>query len=202
MVVNVNGIISQLGGSVRLSILLIFAVPNVLFALALWIMFAQTRRDRTKFGMGGYTLARVMMVLKFVVACLVLAIGLIISVYFVVVGASSAKFTSSFIQGLIMLIIMIVVAIFTIMYYVQGIFSLKCLKVNVRSGIDIGRVPTYIGIISLLLALVCAGGLFPLAPDDYLGLAAGGSQVLYFFFSGIWVLVYHKVVRRAVAKQA
>ena len=40
MAVNVNGIIQQLGTSVQLSILLIFAVPNVLFALALWIMLS------------------------------------------------------------------------------------------------------------------------------------------------------------------
>ena len=178
MAVNVNGIIQQLGTSVQLSILLIFAVPNVLFALALWIMLIQTKRDRSKFGLGGYTLARVMMVLKFVVACLVLAVGLIISVYFVVVGASSARFTSSFIQGLIMLIVMIFIAIFTIMYYIQWMYTLKCVKVNVRSGSDIGRVPTYVGILSIILAVFFALMLLPLAPNDYLGLAAGGTKAL------------------------
>ena len=191
MAVNVNGIIQQLGTSVQLSILLIFAVPNALFALALWIMLIQTKRDRSKFGLGGYTLARVMMVLKFVVACLVLAVGLIISVYFVVVGASSARFTSSFIQGLIMLIIMIFIAIFTIMYYIQWMYTLKCVKVNVRSGSDIGRVPTYVGILSIILAVFFALMLLPLAPNDYLGLAAGGTKALYFLVSGIWLLKYH-----------
>ena len=184
MAVNVNGIIQQLGTSVQLSILLIFAVPNVLFALALWIMLIQTKRDRSKFGLGGYTLARVMMVLKFVVACLVLAVGLIISVYFVVVGASSARFTSSFIQGLIMLIVMIFIAIFTIMYYIQWMYTLKCVKVNVRSGSDIGRVPTYVGILSVILAVFFALMLLPLAPNDYLGLAAGGTKALYFLVYG------------------
>ena len=202
MAVNVNGIIQQLGTSVQLSILLIFAVPNVLFALALWIMLIQTKRDRSKFGLGGYTLARVMMVLKFVVACLVLAVGLIISVYFVVVGASSARFTSSFIQGLIMLIVMIFIAIFTIMYYIQWMYTLKCVKVNVRSGSDIGRVPTYVGILSVILAVFFALMLLPLAPNDYLGLAAGGTKALYFLVSGIWLLKYHRVVRRAAAFRA
>ena len=202
MAVNVNGIIQQLGTSVQLSILLIFAVPNALFALALWIMLIQTKRDRSKFGLGGYTLARVMMVLKFVVACLVLAVGLIISVYFVVVGASSARFTSSFIQGLIMLIIMIFIAIFTIMYYIQWMYTLKCVKVNVRSGSDIGRVPTYVGILSIILAVFFALMLLPLAPNDYLGLAAGGTKTLYFLVSGIWLLRYHRVVRRAAAFRA
>lgn len=196
MVTNVTGIIQQLGTSVQLAILLIIAVPNVLFALGLWLMFFQTKRKRAKFGMGGYTLARVMMILKFIVACLVLAIGLIISVYFVVVGASSAKFTSSFIQGLIMLIVMIVVAIFTIMYYVQWIFTFKCTKVNVRSGSDIGRVPVYIGIISILVALISAAGILPLAANDYVGIGAGAASALYFLVSGIWALIYHGYVKR------
>jgi len=196
MVTNVTGIVQQLGTSVQLAFLLILAVPNVLFALALWIMFIQTKRSRTKFGMGGYTLARVMMVLKFIVGCLILAIGLIISVYFVVVGASSAKFTSSFIQGLIMLIVMIVVAIFTIMYYVQWMFTLKCAKVNVRSGSDIGRVPVYVGVISIIMALLNAASIVPLAANDYIGIGAGASSALFFLFSGLWILVYHGYVKR------
>ena len=147
------------------------------------------------------------MVLKFVVACLVLAVGLIISVYFVVVGASSARFTSSFIQGLIMLIVMIFIAIFTIMYYIQWMYTLKCVKVNVRSGSDIGRVPTYVGILSVILAVFILAVFFalmllPLAPNDYLGLAAGGTKALYFLVSGIWLLKYHRVVRRAAAFRA
>lgn len=202
LVTNVTGIVRQLGTSVQLGFLLVLAVPNVLYALALWIMFFQTKRSRTKFGMGGYTLARVMMVLKFIVGCLVLAIGLIISVYFVVVGASSAKFTSSFIQGLIMLIVMIVVAIFTIMYYVQWIFTLKCAKVNVKAGLDIGRAPVYIGVISILMALGQATAVLPLAPNDYVGIGAGASTALFFLVSGIWVLVYHAYVKRPLAKRS
>lgn len=197
MAVNVNGIITQLGRSVQLGLLLVFLVPNALYALGLWIMFFQTKRGRVRCGKGGYTLARVMMVLKFIVACLVVAVGLVISVYFVVVGASSAQFTSSFIQGLIMLIVMILAAILTVMYYIQWIFVLKCAKANVHYGQDVGRAPAYVGIISIILAVIAGLLLVPLARDDYLGLAARGSAALYFLISGIWTLVYRAIVKRA-----
>ena len=49
-------------------------------------------------------------------------------------------------------------------------YTLKCVKVNVRSGSDIGRVPTYVGILSIILAVFFALMLLPLAPNDYLGL--------------------------------
>lgn len=195
--VNVNSIFRQLGSGMQLGILLIFLVPNTLYALALWIMFFQTRRGRGRFGMGGYTMARVMMTLKFIVACLVLAVGLVISVYFVVVGASSAKFTSSFIQGLIMLIVMILLAVLVIMYYVQWMYILKCAKFNVRAGQDIGKLPGYAGVISIVIALIAAALMVPLAADDYLGIAARGSAALYFLFSGLWIFVYRGKVKRA-----
>ena len=199
MITRIGDIIKSLGTSVQLSILLIIAVPNLFFALAQWIMFAQTKRKRTKFGMGGYTLARVMMILKLIVACLILAIGLIISVYFVVAGSRGTELSSNFIQGLIMLVTMIVVAIFTIMYYAQWIFTLKCMKVNVRSGVDIGRTPVYLGIISIIVALGAAGVTLPLPSNDFIGIGAGVSTAAYFLFSGLWVLIYHGFVKRASA---
>ena len=109
MIVNVQGIVAQLGQTVELGIVVVVLVPNVLFCLGLWLMFFRTDTKRRQFAMGGYTLARVMMVLKFIIACLVLAIGLVIAVYFVVVSAqgSSSAVDSSLVQGIIVLIVMI-----------------------------------------------------------------------------------------------
>ena len=98
-----------------------------------------------------------------------------------------------------MLVTMIVVAIFTIMYYAQWIFTLKCMKVNVRSGVDIGRTPVYLGIISIIVALGAAGVTLPLPSNDFIGIGAGVSTAAYFLFSGLWVLIYHGFVKRASA---
>ncbi len=198
MVVNVQGIIAQLGKTVELGIAVVFLVPNVLYCLALWLMFFRTDTKRRQFPMGGYTLARVMMVFKFLIACLVLAVGLVISVYFVVVGAQrkSGTVDSSLIQGVILLIVMIVVSVFVVMYYIQWMFCLKVVKDNAKKGTDPGRMPGFVVFLSVLCAAGCVALMIPMAPNDYIGLAARGAAAAYFLISGLWVLIYKIKVKR------
>ncbi len=197
MIVNVYGIIEQFGQNVKLGILLVFLIPNALYCLALWLMFFQTNTRRRQFPMGSYTLARVMWVFKFILACAVLGVGLVISLYFVVVGASSAQFTSSFIEGLLMLVLMIVITLFVIMYYIQWMFCFKVVKLNSKTGADLGKMPGYVAFISIVAALLCVALMVPMAPNDYIGLIARGSSAGYFLFSGLWVFIYKIRVRRS-----
>ena len=198
LVVGIQGIISQYGQSVELGIAVVFLVPNILYCLALWLMFFRTDTKRRQFPMGGYTMARVMMILKFLIACLVLAIGLVISVYFVVVGAQrkSGSIDSSLIQGVILLILMIVVSIFVVMYYIQWMFCLKVVRDNAKKGTDPGRMPGFVVFLSILCTVVCVLLMLPMAPNDYVGLAARGSAAAYFLISGLWVLIYKIKVKR------
>ncbi len=198
MVVNVQGIVAQLGNMVELGIAIVFLVPNVLYCLALWLMFFRTDTKRRQFPMGGYTLAKVMMVFKFLIACLVLAIGLVISVYFVVVGAQrkSGSVDSSLIQGVILLIVMIVLSVFVVMYYIQWMFCLKVVKDNAKKGTDPGRMPGFVVFLSILCAGACVALMIPMAPNDYIGLASRGAAAAYFLISGLWVLIYKIKVKR------
>ncbi len=196
MVVNVRSIVASLGQTVELGIAIVFLVPNVLYCLALWLMFFRTDTKRRQFPMGGYTLARVMMILKFLIACLVLAVGLVISVYFVVVGAQKKSGDSSLIQGVILLIVMIVVSIFVVMYYIQWMFCLKVVRDNAKKGTDPGRMPGFVVFLSLLCTAACVALMIPMASNDYIGLAARGAAALYFLTSGLWVLIYKIKVKR------
>ena len=198
MVVNVQSIVAQLGATVELGIVVVVLVPNVLFCLGLWLMFFRTDTKRRQFPMGGYTLARVMMILKFIIACLVLAIGLVIAVYFVVVSAqgSSSSIDSSLVQGIIVLIVMIILSVFVVMYYIQWMFCLKVVKVNAKTGADPGRMPGFLVFLSLLCVAACVLMMIPMASNDYVGLAARGAAAGYFFFSGLWVLIYKLMVKR------
>lgn len=198
MVVNVQGIVTQLGMTVELGIVVVVLVPNILFCLGLWLMFFRTDTKRRQFPMGGYTLARVMMVLKFIIACLVLAIGLVIAVYFVVVSAqgSSSTVDSSLVQGIIVLIVMIILSVFVVMYYIQWMFCLKVVKVNSKTGADPGKMPGFLVFLSLLCVAACVLLMIPMAPNDYIGLAARSAAAAYFLFSGLWVLIYKIKVKR------
>ena len=198
MITNIRSIVSSLGQSVELGIAIVFLVPNVLYCLALWLMFFRTDTKRRQFPMGGYTMARVMMILKFLIACLVLAVGLVISVYFVVVGAQkkSGTIDSSLIQGVILLIVMIVVSIFVVMYYIQWMFCLKVVRDNAKKGTDPGRMPGFVVFLSLLCTGVCIALMIPMASNDYVGLAARAAAAAYFLTSGLWVMLYKIKVKR------
>ena len=199
MVVNVQDIVKQLGKTVELIIAVVFLVPNVLYCVALWLMFFRTDTKRRQFPMGGYTLARIMMILKFLIACLVLAVGLVISVYFVVVGAQrkSGSIDSSLIQGVILLIVMIVLSVFVVMYYIQWMFCLKVVCDNAKKGTDPGRMPGFLVVISLMCTAICVALMIPMAPNDYVGLASRGAAAAYFLVSGLWVLIYKLRVKRS-----
>ncbi len=198
MVVNVQEIVVQLGQAVVLGVAIVFLVPNVLYCLALWLMFFRTDTKRRQFPMGGYALARVMMVLKFLIACMVLAVGLVISVYFVVVGAQrkTGSIDSSLIQGVILLIVMIVLSVFVVMYFIQWMFCLKVVSCNAKKGTDPGKMPGFVVFLSLMCTAACVALMIPMAPNDYIGLAARGAAAAYFLISGLWVLIYKIRVKR------
>ncbi len=198
MVVNVQGIVKQLGQMVELGIAVTVLVPNVFYCLALWLMFFRTDTKRRQFPMGGYTLARVMMIFKFLIACLVLAVGLVISVYFVVVGAQkkTGAADSSLIQGVILLIVMIVLSVFVVMYYIQWMYCLKVVKDNAKKGTDPGRMPGFVVFLSFLCGAACVALMIPMASNDYIGLASRGAAAAYFLISGLWVLIYKIRVKR------
>lgn len=187
---HVAGILDMLGDTVKLGILFIFVVPGALYCLGLWLMMIQTDTRRKQISTGGYTLARVMMIIKCIIGCLTAGIGLVVSVYFVVVGASSARYTSSMIEGIVLLVAMIIIALILVMYYAQWIFALKVAKVNARTGADPGKMPLFAAFLSIIAALLCAALMIPLPVNDYLGLAARGAAAGYFLFSGLWMIVY------------
>lgn len=187
---HVSGILGQLGQTIELGILLAIAVPNALYCLSLWLMFAQTSTKKRDFAGGGYILARVCMILKFIVAAVCLAVGLVISVYFVVVGASGDQYSGSLLRGIILLFVMILLSVVIVMYYLQQIFCLKVVYQNARKGLEPGKMPLYCAILSILVGLAAAALVLPLAVNDYVGIASGVSAALYFVFWGLWIIVY------------
>ena len=170
-------------------------VPLVFLCLGMWIMFFQTHRGEEPISTSGYMLSRIMLVLRFIAICLLLAACLIVSVAFVV-AAGAASSMASILVGVVLLIIMIVIAVLTVMYYVLALHAGKVIHNNARAGIDRGRISTYVPVMTLILAAISAGLMLPMAPDDYLGLAARGSVVAWLFFGSIWLFAYRGTVKK------
>lgn len=197
-VVFMNGIIDLVEGvstSIVLVGSLILCIPSVLLCLGLWMMFFKTSASRENISTTGYTMTKVMVVLKFIGICLVMTAGLIISVAFVVAAGASAS-TASIIVGIILLVVMITVSVLAVMFYVLLLHALKVIKLNVKTGADPGRISSFVPGMGILMCLGTVASMLPMAPDDYIGLAVKAASAAWLLFVSIWAFVYRGKVRR------
>ena len=169
-------------------------IPAVLITLGLWMAFISTTNKKEENSTAGLTLIRVIEILKMIAACIVLAGGIVISVAFVVAAGASSS-TMSLILGILALLVVVIVAVFTILYYVQLIFSIRSVRRSVRNGDFIGKIPGFLIFIGLFLTALTGACMVPMAPDDYLGLILLGATAAWLLFISIWAIVYRATVK-------
>ena len=193
-----NSVIDLIEGASKTTILGVdfaLCIPGVLVCLGLWLMFLKTTVKKEEISTGGYTLTKVMTLLKFIAVCLVLAAGLIFSVAFVV-AAGAGGTAATIIAGIILLVTMILISVLTILFYVQLLHALKVIKWNAKNGTDKGRISTYVPVVGILLSIGTGLSMIPMAPNDYIGLTNQAASAAWMLFGSIWLLVYRaKVVR-------
>lgn len=187
IVEGLSGTVLMLGG-------LVLSIPGILMCLGLWLMFFQTKGDKDEVSTSGCTLAKVMVVLKFIGVCLIMTAGLIISVAFVVAAGASSSVTS-IIVGVILLLVMILISTLAILYYVQLLFGFKVIRYNIKTGAAPGRIPTFVLFAGIVICLATVASMLPMAPDDYIGLAEKGASAAWMLFSSIWLIVYRAKVK-------
>ncbi|MDO5346381.1 MAG: hypothetical protein Q4E91_11640 [Lachnospiraceae bacterium] len=180
---------------VLLLVNLVFCIPGLLMGIGLWIMFFQTSASKQQISTSGYTLVKVMVILKFIGLCVLLTAGLIISVAFVVAAGASSS-VPSIIVGVVLLLIMIIVSVLVIMFYVQLLHCIKVMKWNAKAGADAGRISSFVPVMGILLTAGTVLTMLPMAPNDYLGLVSRGTSAAWLLFASIWVLVYRAKVKK------
>lgn len=193
-----NSMVDMVEGTntpVLLLVNLVFCIPGLLMGLGLWMMFFQTSASKQQISTSGYTLTKVMVILKFIGLCILLTAGLIISVAFVVAAGASSS-VASIIVGVVLLIIMIIVSVLVIMFYVQLLHCIKVMKWNAKAGADQGRISSFVPVMGILLTIGTVLTMLPMAPNDYLGLVSRGTSAAWLLFVSIWVLVYRAKVKK------
>ena len=193
-----NGVIDMvesLSSTLVLAVGAVLCLPGVIVCLGLWLAFLLTKRNSDPISMVGYTITKVMVLLKFIVLCLLLTAGLIISVSFVVAAGASSS-TASIIVGIVLLVVMIIVSVITVLFYVQFLHSIKVIKLNAKTGTDLGRVPAFVPVMGILMCIFTVVGMLPMSPDDFLGLVCQGTSAAWLLFGSIWLLAYRVKVRR------
>lgn len=169
-------------------------IPTLLLMIGLWVAFFQTTGKRQTISTSGYTLSRVAVIIKFIGVCAVLIAAIVFCVAFVV-SAGAASSMMSLIAGIIVLLIMILTAVFAILYYIQVLYAIRVIRTNVKSGIDMGKIPgfaIFVGFVGCALSVLA---MLPMAPDDYIGLVAKGSYAAWLLLSALWALIYRGTVK-------
>lgn len=193
-----NGIIDVIEGmstSIIVGVSAVLCVPGVILCLGLWLIYLQTSPSRDQISTAGYTLTKVMTILKFIGLCLLLAAGLIVSVAFVVAAGASSS-VASIIVGVILLVTMVLVSVLVVMFYVQLLFCIKVIKFNVKTGADPGRISSFVPVMGILMCIFTILTMIPMSPDDILGLADKAASAAWLLFGSIWLFVYRGKVRR------
>lgn len=193
-----NGIIDLAEGLSSSLLILgggVLSLPGILICLGMWMAFLFTRRDGDEISTAGYTMVKGMVLLEFIGWCLVLTVGLIISVAFVV-AAGAASSTASIIVGIILLIVMIIISSVMVLFYVQFLHALKVIRRNAKDGADLGCIALFVPVMGLLGCIFKILMMLPMAPDDILGLVSLGTSAAWILFGSIWLLIYRSKTRR------
>ena len=170
-------------------------VPGLMLAIALWMIFFQTTNKTEQINTSGFTFARVLKILEFIVVCFGLLAAIGASVYNVVTTAAAKEEVFMLFLCVIALLVVILLSVLTIMYYLQLIFAIKLVRTNCKTGDNIGRFPGFVIFIIFLGFVLQAASIVPKAPDDYIGLAVGGACAAWFLLMTIWAIVYRSVVK-------
>ena len=187
-------LINSFDSRLVMAALLVLSIPGILFMVGLWMVFSQTSRRKMEISTSGFTMIKAMTIIRFILVCLVLLAAILGSVAFVVAAGASSS-VMSMIVGIILLLVVVIVSVLTIMYYVQALYTIKVVRVNVRTGEDIGRIPGYIVFIGFFSCICTVLTMLPMAPDDYIGLAFKGALAVYQLLMTLWIIVYRAKVR-------
>ena len=173
-------------------------VPAVLLMIGLWLIFVKTSNKREKVSTGGYVIAKIGLILKFIIVIFAMLGAIALAVLYVITAASGSTRPDviSLIIGIVALLAVVIFAVFAIMYYIQVLFSLRVVKTNVKSGTFIGKIPGFAIFVNVLGCAVTVLCMLLMAPDDYLGLACFGTYAGWLLIISLWALIYRITVKR------
>ena len=137
-------------------------IPAVFIMIGLWLAFFNTTNKKEINSTTGFTLIRVIEILKFIINCILLIGSIALAVVYVVAAGAAAE-TMSLIVGVIMLLVVILLSVFIIMFFLQLIFSIKVVRENVRTGFDRRKIPGFLIFIGFVGCLVNVAAMLPMA---------------------------------------
>lgn len=165
-------------------------IPDLLFVIGLWLVFAAALKSGERMSGVGFGFVKATVIINMIVACLVSAIILIVTV--AVVIASWVSGTMPIIIGAAAaLVIAIAVVMMIIMYYFCHLATIKTCRLNSMEGESYGKVSRYVAIIHIVLGLVSIVDLLSGIVNSELSNIVGSiGKIGWMLLLAIWIFMY------------
>lgn len=165
-------------------------IPDLLFVIGLWLVFAAALKSGEGMSGIGFGFVKATVIINMIVACVVSAFILIVTV--AVVIASWVSGTMPVIIGAAAaLVIAIAVVMMVIMYYFCHLATIKTCRLNSIEGGSYGKVSRYVAIIHIVLGLVSVVDLLSGIVNSELSNIVGSiGKIGWLLLFAIWIFMY------------
>lgn len=165
-------------------------IPDLLFVIGLWLVFAAALKSGEGMSGIGFGFVKATVIINMIVACVVSAFILIVTV--AVVIASWVSGTMPVIIGAAAaLVIAIAVVMMVIMYYFCHLATIKTCRLNSIEGESYGKVSRYVAIIHIVLGLVSVVDLLSGIVNSELSNIVGSiGKIGWLLLFAIWIFMY------------
>ena len=169
---------------------LVMRVPDLLFCLGLWLIFAAALSAKETMSGAGFGCVKVVLVINMIKNCVVVLAGLVISVA-LVVAAWVSGVGGMTVASAVTLVCMIVIAMMVIMYYFCYMATFKTIHLNAGTGEAYGKVSAYVAVMEIVLALSAILNLLSGIVNAEISAITGAvGKMGWMVLFAIWLLSY------------
>lgn len=169
---------------------LVLHLPNLLFCIGLWLIFATAMTAKENMSGVGFVFTRITIIFNMVISCIVMAATLVVTVAIVIASWASGT-VSMMVLSAIALVAVIAVVMMVIMYYFCYLATLKTCRLNGDEGESYGRVSGYVAVIHILLALVSVINLLSgIVNGEIANIIGGAGSIGWMLLFAVWLFMY------------
>lgn len=169
---------------------LVIHIPDMLFCLGVWVIFISALSAKENMSGAGFSMVKIVMILRMVVYCILMLAGLLISVT-LVVAAWISGVQSMLIASVVTLVLMIVITMMLIMYYFSYFATMKTCRVNADNGDVYGSVSSYVAGLQIIMALFSVINLLSgIVNAEISNIAGSAGKMGWMILLGIWMFRY------------
>lgn len=167
-------------------------IPDLFLCLGFWLVCITARTAKEKMSGIGFLCMKVFVVINMIVTCVVVLLGLILSVTLVVAAWVSGT-KNMIILAAVMLVVMIITALASIMYYFCYLATIKVCRLNAGTGEPYGQASSYVALVHVIVGLTGIVGLLSgIVNAEISNIAGYIGKIGWMLLFALWIILYRR----------